>query len=221
MLQHMLTRRLTRLSILPIAVLGVATAVWAQDWRQMGAMNEAQLKGAIAQLQQKLTQSPSDYETIKSLGIAHHFGATKDPNTHAAKAVELLTKARKLDRNDTVTMAYLGSATTMLSRTTDNRIERLNYANKGIALMDKAVRRDPDNMRVRLVRGANSANLPAMLNRGEVALEDFEYLAAMIEKQPDTPRPLQKVIYTHLMNLYRKSGQLAKAEAMQKRAEAL
>ena len=109
----------------------------------------------------------------------------------------------------------------MLARTTRNPLKKMSHVNKGIGLMDKAIKLDPDNISVRLVRGLNSSRLPGFLNRGEVAIEDFEHLASLIPQRPHLPQSTRKLIYTHLADLYRQVDETAKADQVQQLADAL
>ena len=109
----------------------------------------------------------------------------------------------------------------MMAQTTENSIKKMSYVNKGAGFMDKAVRRDPDNVSVRLTRAFNSKSLPSFLGRGHIALEDFEYLAGLIEKNPDFSQPIKKTVYSSLAELYSKAGDQAKAGRFSKLAEDL
>jgi len=87
--------------------------------------------------------------------------------------------------------------------------------------MDKAAKRDPDNVSVRMTRASNSKSLPSFLNRGDIALEDFEYLAGLIEQNPESLESIKKKVYSNLAELYIKAGDQAKAEKFMKLAESL
>ncbi|MGD0915412.1 MAG: hypothetical protein ABSB22_03035 [Thermodesulfobacteriota bacterium] len=43
------------------------------------------LKARTAELQQRLTQKPSDYEALRSLGIVNYAAALKDSKTKSIK----------------------------------------------------------------------------------------------------------------------------------------
>ena len=87
--------------------------------------------------------------------------------------------------------------------------------------MGKAVKKDPDNASVRMTRASNSKNLPSFLNRGEIALEDFEHLAGLIEKNPKSLTSIKKKVYSNLAELYTKAGDQAKAEKFRRLSENL
>ena len=214
--------RLTGIGTIIVMALLISTAVTsAKDWHELGDLDDGQLSEKISEFQKILDQNCSDYETIKGLGIAYHIKARIDTKKYASKAVEFLAKAHEINKRDYETMCYLGSATTMMARTTWNPIKKMSYVNKGTALMDKAVRRVPDNISVRMTRAHNSKSLPSFLNRGDFALEDFEYLADLIEKNPDSSASIKKDVYTNLAELYSKAKDKPNAEKYRKLAENL
>ena len=212
-------RVIFRLSL--AAALFLTTAVWARDWHELQDMGDTKLAEKISEFQERLDKNPADYEMVKAIGIAFHVKAGKDAKKYAPKAVEFLTRAHEINKKDCETMCYLGSATTMMARTTWNPVKKMSYVNKGTGFMDKAVRRDPDNVSVRLTRAFNSKSLPSFLERGHIALEDFEYLAGLIEKNPDVSQPTKKTVYTNLAELYSKEGDQARADRFSKLAENL
>jgi len=203
------------------ALLFLATPVWAKDWHGLHDLTDVQLSEKISGFQKDLDQNPSDYEVLKALGIAYHIKAIKNAKEYAPRAVEYLTMAYEINKKDNETMCYLGSAFTMMAKTTWNPISKMSYVNKGAGLMDKAVKRDPDNVSVRMTRASNSKNLPSFLNRGDIALEDFEYLVGLIEKNPESLTSIKKKVYSNLAELYIKAGDQAKADKFRKQSENL
>ena len=206
--------------IMAITVL-LAAPVSAKECQELRDLDDGQLAEKISEMQKILDQNPSDYEILKCIGIAYHRMASKDAKMYAPKAVETLTKALEANKKDYQTMCYLGSATTMMAKNTWNPMKKMGYVNKGAGLMDKAIRKDPDNISVRMTRAYNSKNLPSFLNRGHLAVEDFEYLADLIEKNPETYASIKKDVYTNLCELYRKAGDQAKADTFKNLAENL
>ena len=201
------------------ALLFFATPVWAKDWHELHDLTDIQLSEKISEFQKSLDQDSSDYEALKALGIAYHIKASKDTKEYAPRAVEFLSRAYEINKKDNETMCYLGSVATMMANTTWNPIKKMSYVNKGTGLMDKAVKRDPDNVSVRMTRASNSKNLPSFLNRGDIALEDFEYLAGLIEKNPGHLTSIKKKVYLNLAELYEKAGDRTNAEKFRKLSE--
>jgi cytochrome c-type biogenesis protein CcmH/NrfG len=203
------------------ALFFLITPVWAKDWQQLQDLTDVQLSEKISEFQKSLDQNSSDYEALKALGIAYHIKARKDAKKFAPRAVEFLSRAYDINKKDYENMCYLSSATTMMAKTTWNPIKKMSYVNKGTGLMDKAVRRDTNNISVRMTRAFNSKSLPSFLNRGEIAFEDFEYLADLIEKNPESYALIKKEVYTNLAELYKKAGDQVKAEKFRKLADSL
>ena len=196
----------------------ISSVTIAGDWHELRNLKAEALLAQISEFQKKLDQNSSDYEAIKGLGIAYHIKAKEDAKKFAPKAVDMLARAREMNNRDYEVICYLGSATTMMAKTTWNPIKKMSYVNKGIAMMDKAVRRAPDNITVRMTRAYNSKNLPSFLEREGIALEDFEHLAEMIERDPVSFLSIKKEVYSTLAELYRKIGEEDKAEKCMKLA---
>jgi cytochrome c-type biogenesis protein CcmH/NrfG len=204
-----------------VTLLFLANPAISKDWHELHDLSDIQLSEKISEFQKKLDQNPTDYETMKALVISYHHKARKDAKEYAPRAVEFLSRAYEINKKDNETMCYLGSATTMMAKTTWNPIKKMSYVNKGTGLMDKAVRSDPDNVSVRMTRASNSKSLPSFLNRGDVALEDFEYLTGLIEKNPESLASIKKQVYSNLAELYIKTGDQAKAKKFRKLSENL
>ena len=204
-----------------LSVIFSGSVLIAEDWHELSAMSEPELVAKISDFEHKLNQTPGDNETLKTLGIAYHIMAIKNPRTYAPLAYKTLSKAYKKIENDYDTLCYLGSATTMMAMATNDVSQMGSYASKGIALMDKAVRMAPDSITVRLIRAHNSKSLPGFFGRRSLAIEDFEYLAEMIRRKPRFPVPVKKQVYSNLSDLYEKSGETAKAEEYKKLADGI
>jgi len=178
------------------------------------------LLGQAAQLQQRLDQNPSDYEALRNLGIVYHHMAIKDSKAYAKKAVQYLEQAHQKRIDDNVVLCYLGSAYTLLAKDAWNPLSRTYYLNKGVEYMDKAVRKDPDNITVRLIRANNSKALSSrFLSQRSIAYEDFEHLAGLFEKGLKVPLQLKTSVYHSLAALYKEDGDVAKAQKYQTMAE--
>jgi tetratricopeptide (TPR) repeat protein len=174
-----------------------------------------------AQLQHRLDQNPADYETLKGLGIVYHSMALKDSKAYAKKAVQYLEQANQKKSDDTEVLCYLGSAYTLLAKDVGDLMSKSSYMNRGVEYMDKAVRMDPDNISVRMIRANNSKNLPRFLNRRSIAYEDFEHLAGLFEKRPDVSSSLKASVYRDLAALYKEDGEAAKARKYEAMATAI
>lgn len=177
----------------------------ADNFQNLETMDDATLQTTIETLKATLDQDKTDVTAAKKLGIAYHIIAQKNPKAHASKALEYLTLAFEADPSDMTVMCYLGSATSLMAKTTFNPMKKMSYANKGIALMDKAARKSPENVNVRLTRGFNSLSLPDFFNRGDIAVKDFNFLADLIKKDPEAYASIKPVVALGLKKIEEKN----------------
>jgi len=196
------TKSATKVLAILLMLFLVLPKVGAAEHVNFSQLSQQQLDGQITALQKRLKQNTTEFNTIKSLGVAYHFKATADARQFAAKSVALLDKARSIKPKDYEVLIYLGSATTMRAQAVWNPLKKMSFANKGIAMMDKAVRKAPDNITVRMTRAISSMKMPDILKRKGVALQDYEYLAQRIETDPVTYASIRKKVYIDLASLY-------------------
>jgi tetratricopeptide (TPR) repeat protein len=176
------------------------------------SMDLNSLKARAAELQQRLDQNLSDYEALRSLGIVYYAAALKDSKAYAKKAIHYLEEANQKKPEDAEVLCCLGTTYTLLAKDASDLASITSNTNKGIGFMDKAVRMDPDNISVRMIRANNSRYLPKFLNRRSVAYEDFEHLVSLFEKKSDVSPALKASVYRDLAGLYKEDGDAAKAQ---------
>jgi hypothetical protein len=97
-----------------------------------------------------------------------------------------------------------------MAETVWNPMKKMSFVNKGVGYMDKAVKRDPDVIRIRFIRAYNSLALPGFLKRKSIATTDFEYLAELIETHPDRYSSLKEEVYNNLIEIYKEDGNTEK-----------
>lgn len=207
------------LFFLVIALPGASLSV-GDTGSSSGKDTNASVKAQLDDHEAVLKKDSLNYQHLKEAGILASELARDNPKTYAPKAVDYLTRAHDLNNQDDETLCHLGSAVTMMARTTMNPLKKSGYINRGCGYMDKAVRRSPDNITVRMTRGCNSMALPGFLNRRSFAFEDFEYLAQRFEKEPNLPATLKKHVYENLAELYHRTKETAKAEKYDRLASA-
>lgn len=197
-----------------VAVL-LATAPAAPTLAQSvaGLMDKDKLAAVISAETGKLAANPQDAAALKTLGVAYHNLASLKVDGTAADAVATLTKAVDLLPDDAEALAYLGSAYTMSARDSWNVVDKVKNVNKGIALLDKALRKDGDNIRLRILRANNALALPGMFERKPVAKEDFAFVASRFEASGRSDPVLLSEIYFKLAGLYGEEGDAAKRSA--------
>ncbi len=187
--------------VIVLTLILLSVTALAGEWQNLYGLNDEQLSEKIVALRKSLAQNPESRTTLKTLGIACHFKAKNQTKIFAPQAVEYLQSAYELDKKDYVTMCYLGSAISRMATTTWNPIKKMSYVNKGTGLMDKAVRKAPDNVDVRMARGKTSLAMPAFLGRGDLARVDFEHLAELVDKNPDLYEGIREEVDSTLSEL--------------------
>jgi len=130
----------------------------------------------ISRYEAILEKSPNDLDATKRLGIVFHHQGVIGVDGMPEKALAYLTKAQELSPDDNETLAFLGSAMTLIARDSWNPYTKLTMVNDGIDKMDQAVEREPKNILIRMVRANNSLNLPSFLKRNYLAKADFLYI---------------------------------------------
>lgn len=136
-----------------------------------------------ARLESAIVQNPDDLELRYELGLAYNELALVGEEDALDKAIEQFEFILERDPSKAKAKAFLGS-TTVLKAKYSSIFTKLSYAEKGFDILDEAVELAPDNPDVRLIRAANSSEVPRFLGRRDKAEEDFAWLLANIELNP-------------------------------------
>lgn len=96
------------------------------------------------------------------------------------KAENYLKSAVKTDPQDYELMATHGSVLAMKAAFEKSSMRQMMYVKKGTRKMDRAIKKDPDNIGARLQRGNNSLGLPVFLKRTHFAQKDFEHVLSLV-----------------------------------------
>jgi len=162
--------------------------------------------------EQQLNSGTIGTESLSELGIIYHMQINENGLNHETviKAHEILTKAYEMEKGNPLTMVYLGSVTTMMATTIDGGMAKMKFVKKGTRLMDRAVKKHPNDVNLRMVRGGNSLGLPTFLQRSRYAVEDFSHVLGLIE---GAPSPFKAQIHFSLGNAYELTEQPEQAKA--------
>lgn len=117
--------------------------------------------------------------------------------TSAEKALALLELARQKTEKDDVIDAYFAGANMLMGRYAKSPVEKGKSIYRGLSLIDDVVKRDPDNLKVRMIRGYACLYLPTYYNRISTAIEDMEYL---IKRYESDPAVFSEAYYQRLQN---------------------
>lgn len=148
--------------------------------------------------EEQIKSGNKDINIMRKLGIIYHFQANESEKIDVEmikKSYKTLKKVYRKDKNNVYTLGYYGSITTMMALTTDDGMRKSRYVKTGIRKMDKAIRMEPDNIDIRLLRGFSSVNLPKFFQRARYTIEDLEYV---IKKQSELSPEFKAKLYFNI-----------------------
>src|SRR5690606_26431702 len=131
-----------------------------------------------------------------------------------ALAEGYLERARKADPQNALPVAWLGVLYMVQAKST-GLLNKKTMANKGLALLDKAVAMDSRNPKVRLLRGSIGVKVPRAFGRYDPALQDLTLVEAAIKRQPslvEDQNISRCVLYLNLGKAYSAAGDDARAK---------
>lgn len=193
--------RLRYFACLAAVLLSVSFAAPAQEI-PYGVENRQKLEAILRESKAHLKTQADHPGWLRAAGIASHQLAWLKVDSASEDAVEYLKLASGASPADALLMAYLGSAYAMLARDSTLTVSKVSNANKGLALLDRAVRRAPDNLTVRVIRGSVAYELPPMFSREKTAQDDFLFVLKAAQTGG-------RVSPERLSETYYKLGQLA------------
>ncbi|MCX7655972.1 MAG: hypothetical protein N2Z76_05565 [Treponemataceae bacterium] len=143
------------------------------------------LERKIDLLQQKRAAEAATLTAAEwfELGLAYHDLTNQYGGRRSEDSVAAFETSYAL-RQDPVTLAYLGSAWTLVGRDAVNPKTKIDAVMKGIEFLDKAVEMAPQDVIVRRIRYENSFALPDIFERKPVAEKDVDYLIVLYAKEP-------------------------------------
>jgi len=131
------------------------------------------LNSILSDAKTHLTSHDDVLTWLMSAGIASHQLAVLKVKGASDDAVRYLKKATELAPDDAMLLAYLGSAYAMAGRDSSFVINKISNVNKGLNYLDKAVKKDPKNLTIRLIRAGVAYKLPSMFSRKSTAENDY------------------------------------------------
>ena len=204
---------LSRQLIILIATFVFSTTTLAQEI-PYGISDKKKLDSILQEAKVQLASHTNSLNWLKSAGIASHQLAKMKIKGASDDAVNYLKKATELEPDNAEILAYLGSAYAMAGRDSHLVVYKVSDVNKGLAALDKAVKKDPRNLNVRFIRGSVSYSVPAMFSRKATAESD--YLFYVNEAKAGVQVDLDR-----LAEAYFKLGQLAEEKEQKTEARVL
>ncbi len=203
----------SRIFIAAVVLLLTAVLSLAQD--PFYAMDLTALAAQAKHFSMRLDKKPSDYEALRGLGTVRYHMAVRDAQTYLKEAIRTLEQALKAKPDDDGAICYLGSAYLIMARDESDPALQMSHVGQGQEMMDKAVKESPDDISIRMIRGYTTRAMPVFLGRRPTAYEDFEYIAALIEKGAKVQPSFKALLYGTLAAMYQEDANFEKAAKYQ------
>jgi hypothetical protein len=126
-------------------------------------------------------QRNTTYAQRLAVARAQYFADLQGNHAAGERAHESFAALSKDFPGDPVVDAYSGSLELLDAARTWAIWDKRRLANEGLAKMDQAVNRAPDNLEARFIRAASTWHLPFFYKRRDQAADDFTFIAPRAE----------------------------------------
>ena len=124
------------------------------------------------------------FEQLFNEGVDLYQRGVSGDGKSAQKAVRVLEHLRKQKSSNSLVDAYYGASNCLMGKYEKNPMNKGKWISDGLNIVDQAQKRDPNNVKVRILRAYACFHLPAYFNRLGTAIEDFEYLLERNAREP-------------------------------------
>jgi len=130
-----------------------------------------------------LNEHPND--VIVLMQAAEYFiqAASQGDKSAVKKCLGCLEKVLEKEPRNGEAMAYMGSICTIQAQYASRQQNKIELMQKAFAKLDKAVALYPNNPVIRLTRGTTYTNIPRFFNRLQTAVQDFNHVWFIQNKQ--------------------------------------
>lgn len=104
--------------------------------------------------------------------------------------------ANNPDTTDAVWMAYHGTVTVTMAKFTPNPFRKYQYFTEGKQLIEKSIKKDPENIELRFLRFTVQDQSPSFLGYNTDLSNNKKYILDNLEKLP--PQRLKKAIINYI-----------------------
>ncbi|TFB21361.1 hypothetical protein E3U55_08580 [Filobacillus milosensis] len=161
-----------------------------------------------------MSNNQKSWQELFKRAIKLHDQGIEGNDQAVKKAHQLLKEVRALAPENNLIEAYYGSTVALLGRDENlDPIERIEYAEEGLSLLDQVVDKSPNDEDIRTLRGYVCLKIPDdIFGRTETAVKDFNYLINAYEsnKTSITKKLYDKLLFD-LGNAYQTMGKTKKA----------
>ncbi len=174
----------------------------------------------LNQLSKEIKQSPNNVRLLLNAGMLCHQLAIKDKK-YVEEGENYFKKALSIDPNLSIAKAWYGSLLTIEGKYSLMPWNKLKDVQRGLNVMDAAVKSDRNNVAVRMVRGDNNLALPKFFNRIDSAIVDLRFVVSELKsnKKLQSKYNLAQQ-YLRLADAYQIKGQTDKSKKIWKNVSA-
>lgn len=165
----------------------------------------------IDSLKTIIKNDPNNVQALIALGVHYHDLGVAGDHKAVEQGEQLFKNALSLDPNNAFAMGFYGSILSLKARDAKIPWTRIKYAKKGFEQLDKSIQMNPDDLDVRLIRAMNSYQVPKIMKRLPLSLEDFDFIIKHETFKTWTPEH-RAFVYLHFGKALEKDDQHEKAK---------
>jgi hypothetical protein len=163
---------------------------------------------------EQFQNDPNSFEQRFAVAVELHNDALAGNTDAVWKAHSVFESLRSDHPGHPIADAFHGSVMSFIARDESNSITRVQWANRGLKLLDEATASAPSDWRIRMLRGNIAYRLPEeFFHRTETVIEDYVFLIDGELRNPGSvsPETYNKLIY-QLGEAYHRIDRLQEAK---------
>ena len=130
----------------------------------------------IDSLQTVIKKEPNNIPALIALGVQYHDLGVAGDKKAVDKSEEIFEKVLSRNSNNAFATGYYGSILSLKARDAKMPWTKIKYAKKGFEQLDKSIQMNPEDLQVRSIRAMNGYQVPKIMKRLPLSLEDFNYI---------------------------------------------
>lgn len=160
-----------------------------------------------------IKNEPNNIAALTALGVHYHDLGVAGDHKAVEQGEKLLKKVLSLDSTNAYATGYYGSILSLKARDASMPWTKVKFAKQGFEQLDKSIEMNPDDLDVRLIRAMNSYQVPKLMKRLPISLEDFNFIIKHDTFKSWTPEH-RAFLYLHFGRALEKDDQPEKAKEM-------
>lgn len=165
----------------------------------------------VDSLKSIIKNEPNNMQALIALGVYYHDLGVAGDHKAVEQGEKFLKKAVSMDSTNAYATGYFGSILSLKARDASMPWTKVKYAKQGFEQLDKSIGMNPDDLDVRLIRAMNSYQVPKIMKRLSLSLEDFDFIIMHDTFKTWTPEH-RAFVYLHFGKALEKDDQHEKAK---------